>query len=1521
MMPYRWTGSVVLAAAVGMSADAGQAQTSRPAGKTFREIYAAQRPDFLEWERVRANDPYQLSLQPWFYNTAYLEQDFRAEALVTKADELAAQGNYRTAMKLYHEVLTRFPDDLWRVQEDGIFVRTALYAQRQLLRMPTAEILYYRTLHDAEARTLFERAKRYYSLLDFAEVAERYLATSYGDNALWELGNAALDQGQHARALACFGQIRDYCALSDIPPGDLALRLAQCYRALGREADYRAARQAALDGDGQLDRARREAFLRHLDEPPAGKSADAMPGVQPRGTRDPGPNPLMLSPDFRPFRQARKPEFISMGDYDAFPDLSVPIDRQTFVWSEPLPDARGQWYVRALPWIAGNYVYYQHHNGIFCRSLLTGKLNWSYVPGGLLDWFDVEGLNRRPHPPFGGAKSPDYHGESDLLVHDGLVFASIVKDGPSLVALDAVTGQVRWTAGAITSAAEIDRNTRYLTAPAPGPNVVYAPFVQEDIEGQAHLTSVVGVRCFDSQTGRVIWSRTICHRTPPKFSTSAFVRRIRIYGTQPTVAGGVVYYATNAGVVAALDALSGSILWVTRYPHAPDIHDLLKKHGPLWFSRPPLLLDGRLFVTPVDSGRLMCLDPETGQVNWSRAWRDAQTLVGVDGQRDLVVTGSGGLWGVDPATGETRWSRPGAPADLDRPLGGGAVIARPILTRTDKIYFNTAIWSGVYGEQYWDIRSKKTLAQRYYYHPDTWGALWNFNRDVRDRARRENREPDPEEFLANTTDPFKTYHRLPFERFGTVFELEVSPERVSLWYDRAAVARAVAGQDTPQALYHQAELREIEGDRVGAIGLYERALAALPAWSTPQRTEVNRQLFRLYRRQAEAAMRAADLQAAETFVRKMSSAATTSDDEILTILSLAEVFEKQGRPGDAAAALTGAIKHYSTVRFGVPALLVGDSDALKATAEALLQNLAGKAPRQFYAPEFALAVKAAEALLDNYFSVISPLEPEVDVETPRFAGLRLQRLLENAPPAFRAEREGQAAQAFQGLTDEAAIYRRIAEFPGTKAAQAALDDLIGRLMTLAGPDRRMALWRAYDTARLNGLTVPEAVERICNIEVRRPPPAPLRPPYVTATTTLACDPETVLRLLDRDGEADGAGDLALVGLRSKRRHANKFGVLCWDLAKNERRWETGDIRLKDKGDEEGFEKYFVRGDRVIVHGWYDVLCLGLADGAERWRFRVPHDFRIRESASAEDLLVLADNHRTLAVHLDNGRLVWEANETGGVYVKPILRDNLLATVRRNPSAVTFRSLGTGRLLNTIRLPSLTEATGNPAAAWDERRVPVGLSDDLLLLTDGWDFIGVDLALRKVRWQRRIADIDRGGGDPAPFRFWLTGDAAVVLKPEYDSTALTVIDPAEGTIRWQRSEAKNPGVPFNAAVGAEGVFGLHYTADDPTGVRLLAYALADGQERFSRVQRGAAKPSAWLDDRTFGAYVVVRVSDEQKRTVMIVDAATGKTAAETAVQGYGDWGRYGQVSLAVRPPYIAILSDKDLTVLRPQNREQ
>src|SRR5882724_441290 len=76
----------------------------RPTGPTFVQIYGGYEPDFTDNYRKKKKEGLKLSLQPWFFNMAQIEHDYRVDAMLKKADELAAAKDYRASIKLYQEV-------------------------------------------------------------------------------------------------------------------------------------------------------------------------------------------------------------------------------------------------------------------------------------------------------------------------------------------------------------------------------------------------------------------------------------------------------------------------------------------------------------------------------------------------------------------------------------------------------------------------------------------------------------------------------------------------------------------------------------------------------------------------------------------------------------------------------------------------------------------------------------------------------------------------------------------------------------------------------------------------------------------------------------------------------------------------------------------------------------------------------------------------------------------------------------------------------------------------------------------------------------------------------------------------------------------------------------------------------------------------------------------------------------------------------------------------------------------------
>jgi tetratricopeptide (TPR) repeat protein len=174
------------------------------------------------------------SREKHFYSLCLLEESSRANAIVHTAMEREAKGATREALQLYQRAIRDFPDALFRVSPYGVFVPIADLCQARLLMLPEQDRAYYRTTYDAEAREFFQSAKKHYSLMGYQTVLDRMLATSYGDDALLALGDAALDAGDYEEALDRYTRLRRLFAGLDCDTPELALKVEVCRKRLAR---------------------------------------------------------------------------------------------------------------------------------------------------------------------------------------------------------------------------------------------------------------------------------------------------------------------------------------------------------------------------------------------------------------------------------------------------------------------------------------------------------------------------------------------------------------------------------------------------------------------------------------------------------------------------------------------------------------------------------------------------------------------------------------------------------------------------------------------------------------------------------------------------------------------------------------------------------------------------------------------------------------------------------------------------------------------------------------------------------------------------------------------------------------------------------------------------------------------------------------------------------------------------------------------------------------------------------------
>lgn len=143
----------------------------------------------------------------------------------------------------------------------------------------------------------------------------------------------------------------------------------------------------------------------------------------------------------------------------------------------------------------------------------------------------------------------------------------------------------------------------------------------------------------------------------------------------PLAVHGTLYFTGSWGVVYAVDARDGKLLW--KYDPQTWAHNPMKLHFTFAANRGCAYADGRIYSAALD-GRLFALDARTGKLLWSvetTSPQSGQTITGAPRVfKDKIIIGNGGadfgtrgyVTAYDAATGRQVWrfyAAPGTPEE------------------------------------------------------------------------------------------------------------------------------------------------------------------------------------------------------------------------------------------------------------------------------------------------------------------------------------------------------------------------------------------------------------------------------------------------------------------------------------------------------------------------------------------------------------------------------------------------------------------------------------------------------------------------------------------------------------------------------------------------------------------------------------------------------------------------------------------------------------------------------------------
>jgi outer membrane protein assembly factor BamB len=174
------------------------------------------------------------------------------------------------------------------------------------------------------------------------------------------------------------------------------------------------------------------------------------------------------------------------------------------------------------------------------------------------------------------------------------------------------------------------------------------------------------VSCYNLTTGKVVWR----HKDAARFYESNGGPGPR---ATPTLSNGRVYTHGATGIVNALDANTGALLWSRN--SSTDTGAALPGWG---FTSSPLVIKDQVIVAA--SGRLVAYDIATGTPRWSRktggGGYSSPHLMTIDGVDQIVLQHGAGAMSVAPADGAVLWQHS---------WETGVAIVQPVLADHDAV--------------------------------------------------------------------------------------------------------------------------------------------------------------------------------------------------------------------------------------------------------------------------------------------------------------------------------------------------------------------------------------------------------------------------------------------------------------------------------------------------------------------------------------------------------------------------------------------------------------------------------------------------------------------------------------------------------------------------------------------------------------------------------------------------------------------------------------------------------------------
>ncbi len=606
----------------------------------------------------------------------------QAAKTLLSVDEYLADKRYAELTELLTKLIETHRQDVVAISRGSArgvnrYVNVARHCQGLLAALPPEGLAASRQLLDPPARRWYESWKSSRDEAHLERILRSAYVSSYGDNALWDLGETAWDRGDFALARFYWRQLMkpepgaadvDQLAYPDpeFPVAEVEARLFLCDLFDQRPQD---AEQKLLQFQE-----RRETAVGTLAGR-SGRLVEILDGVVAASRSWPVEETFRDVNTFggSSMRQRHWPNTLDVGPLHwsaQWPVRNLPQPGRISLWD------RGP--LKSMPIIDGCRVFLCDGDAIRGWRVLTGEPAW---PNEQADASIIYPQGAGGSVPAGRGATPDsglpeISSLDDrvplpdrpcvgvpwqtLTIHRGKLLARLgspvvgaarteLRDlSHEIVCLDIGDGEGKLVWKLTNQDIPSDGPAwSFEGTPLVVDDAAFVVIFRRQPEPEFALLSL------DVETGTVNWLRPIGSARP------VFEEAVnRVSHLLLTAGEGRLYLSTDEGAIVCLSPHDGSVQWAVTYEsESVEFHHSAPAHLQTGLL-PPLFWHGLLFVAPNDSRQLFCLDARTGRVLWQRESRDrVRQLIGVvqSSNRKRLITAGNSLVAYDVDTGDPGW--------------------------------------------------------------------------------------------------------------------------------------------------------------------------------------------------------------------------------------------------------------------------------------------------------------------------------------------------------------------------------------------------------------------------------------------------------------------------------------------------------------------------------------------------------------------------------------------------------------------------------------------------------------------------------------------------------------------------------------------------------------------------------------------------------------------------------------------------------------------------------------------------